>query len=415
MHEELMEQVVTQENATAAWLAVKRNAGAPGIDGMTTGQLRDHVRAHWETIRAKLLAGTYVPSPVRRVEIPKPNGGVRLLGIPTVLDRWIQQMLLQVLQAIFDPTFSAQSFGFRPGKSAHDAVRAAQNYIQAGKDWVVDMDITKFFDRVNHDILMNRIGQTIRDKRVLRLIGKYLRAGVMVEGVVQSSEEGTPQGGPLSPLLANIYLDALDRELEERGLAFSRYADDCNIYVSSQRAAERVLASLTDWIKKHLRLEVNASKSGTGRPWERKFLGFRINPQGQIEAAPQSVERFKMKVRELWRSCQSQTSEELRGTWRAYVRGWWGYYRLAEERRNVFGLEGWIRRHIRSCFWQRWHDWRGRLRKLRQLGLSGHLLKVAHSSKGAWRIAASPSLQTALSNAVLRRYGFWMPSDLASP
>jgi group II intron reverse transcriptase/maturase len=415
MHEELMEQVVTQENATAAWLAVKRNAGAPGIDGMTTGQLRDHVRAYWETIRAKLLAGTYGPSPVRRVEIPKPNGGVRLLGIPTVLDRWIQQMLLQVLQAIFDPTFSAQSFGFRPGKSAHDAVRAAQNYIQAGKDWVVDMDITKFFDRVNHDILMNRIGQTIRDKRVLRLIGKYLRAGVMVEGVVQSSEEGTPQGGPLSPLLANIYLDALDRELEERGLAFSRYADDCNIYVSSQRAAERVLASLTDWIKKHLRLEVNASKSGTGRPWERKFLGFRINPQGRIEAAPQSVERFKMKVRELWRSCQSQTSEELRGTWRAYVRGWWGYYRLAEERRNVFGLEGWIRRHIRSCFWQRWHDWRGRLRKLRQLGLSGHLLKVAHSSKGAWRIAGSPSLQTALSNAVLRRYGFWMPSDLASP
>ena len=415
MHEELMEQVVTQDNAPVAWRAVKRNGGAPGIDGMTTRQRRDHVRAHWETIRAKLLAGTYVPSPVRRVEIPKPNGGVRLLGIPTVLDRWIQQMLLQVLQAIFDPTFSAQSFGFRPGKRAHDAVCTARNYVQAGKNWVVDMDITQFFDRVNHDILMNRIGQTIRDKRVLRLMGKYLRAGVMVEGVVQSSEEGTPQGGPLSPLLANIYLDALDRELEQRGLAFSRYADDCNMYVSSQRAAERVLASVTDWIKKHLRLEVNASKSGTGRPWERKFLGFRINPQGQIEAAPQSVERFKMKVRELWRSCQSQTSEELRGTWRAYVRGWWGYYRLAEERRNVFGLEGWIRRHIRSCFWQRWHDWRGRLRKLRQLGLSGHLLKVAYSSKGAWRIAASPSLQTALSNAVLRRYGFWMPSDLASP
>jgi RNA-directed DNA polymerase len=415
MHEELMEQVVTQDNATVAWRAVKRNGGAPGIDGMTTRQLRDHVRAHWETIRAKLLAGTYVPSPVRRVEIPKPNGGVRLLGIPTVLDRWIQQMLLQVLQAIFDPTFSAQSFGFRPGKRAHDAVCTARNYVQAGKNWVVDMDITQFFDRVNHDILMNRIGQTIRDKRVLRLMGKYLRAGVMVEGVVQSSEEGTPQGGPLSPLLANIYLDALDRELEQRGLAFSRYADDCNMYVSSQRAAERVLASVTDWIKKHLRLEVNATKSGTGRPWERKFLGFRINPQGKIEAASQSVERFKMKVRELWRSCQSQTSDELRGTWRAYVRGWWGYYRLAEERRNVFGLEGWIRRHIRSCFWQRWHDWRGRLRKLRQLGLSGHLLKVAYSSKGAWRIAASPSLQTALSNAVLRRYGFWMPSDLASP
>ena len=415
MHEELMEQVVRQENATAAWLAVKRNGGAPGIDGMTTQQLRDHVRKHWETIRAKLLSGTYVPSPVRRVEIPKPNGGVRLLGIPTVLDRWIQQMLLQALQPIFDPTFSAHSFGFRPGKSAHDAVRAAQNYIQAGKDWVVDMDITKFFDRVNHDILMQRIGQTIRDKRVLRLIGKYLRAGVMIEGVVQSSEEGTPQGGPLSPLLANIYLDALDQELEGRGLAFSRYADDCNIYVSSQRAAERVLASITEWIKKHLRLEVNATKSGVGRAWERKFLGFRINPQGKIEAAPQSVERFKTKVRELWRSCQSQTSVELRDRWRAYVRGWWGYFRLAEERRNLFGLEGWIRRHIRSCFWQRWDNWRGRLRKLRSLGLSGRLLKVAHSSKGAWRIAASPSLQTALSNAVLRRYGFWMPSDLASP
>ena len=415
MHEELMEQVVMQENAATAWLAVKRNGGAAGIDGMRTQQLRDHVRKHWETIRAKLLSGTYVPSPVRRVEIPKPNGGIRLLGIPTVLDRWIQQMLLQALQPILDPTFSAHSFGFRPGKSAHDAVRAAQNYIQAGKDWVVDMDITKFFDRVNHDILMQRISQTIRDKRVLRLIGKYLRAGVMIEGVLQSSEEGTPQGGPLSPLLANIYLDALDRELERRGLAFSRYADDCNIYVSSQRAAERVLASTSEWIKKHLRLEVNATKSGVGRPWEGKFLGFRINPQGKIEAAPQSVERFKTKVRELWRSCQSQTSVELRDRWRAYVRGWWGYFRLAEERRNLFGLEGWIRRHIRSCFWQRWDNWRGRLRKLRSLGLSGRLLKVAHSSKGAWRIAASPSLQTALSNAVLRRHGFWMPSDLASP
>jgi group II intron reverse transcriptase/maturase len=415
MHEELMEQVVTQDNATAAWLAVQRNGGAPGIDGMTTQQLRDHIRGHWETIRTKLLAGTYVPSPVRRVEIPKPNGGIRLLGIPTVLDRWIQQMLLQVLQPLFDPTFSDHSFGFRPGRSAQDAVRAAQNYVQAGKDWVVDMDITQFFDRVNHDILMHRIGQRTRDKRVLRLIGKYLRAGVMIEGVVQSSQEGTPQGGPLSPLLANIYLDGLDRELEQRGLAFSRYADDCNIYVSSQRAAERVLASIIEWIKKHLRLEVNATKSGVGRPWERKFLGFRINAQGKIEAAPQSVERFKTKVRELWRSCQSQSSEELRDRWRAYVRGWWGYFQLAEERRNIFGLEGWIRRHIRACFWQRWDNWRGRLRKLRRLGLSGRLLKVTHSSRGAWRIAATPSLHRALNNAVLRRYGFWMPSDLASP
>jgi group II intron reverse transcriptase/maturase len=409
-----MEQVVNPDNATAAWRAVKSNAGAPGIDGMTTKELRDHVREHWETIGNKLLTGTYVPSPVRRVEIPKPNGGVRLLGIPTVQDRWIQQMLLQVLQPLFDPTFSEHSYGFRPNRSAHDAVRAAQTYVRAGKNWVVDMDITKFFDHVNHDILMHRIGQTIRDKRVLRLIGRYLRAGVMVQGVKQTSEEGTPQGGPLSPLLANIYLDALDRQLERRGLAFSRYADDCNVYVSSQRAAQRVLASLTDWIKKELRLEVNATKSGVGRPWERKFLGFRINPQGQIEAAPSSVEKYRNRVRELWRSCQSQSSEQLRDRWRAYVRGWWNYFQLAEQRRNLFGLEGWIRRHIRKCFWLRWHDWRGRQRRLRSLGLRGRQLKVAHSSKGAWRIAASPSLQTALNNAVLRRYGFTMPSDLAA-
>ena len=409
-----MERVVTQENATAAWQAVKRNQGAPGIDGMTTQQLRDHIRQHWESIRNKLLNGTYAPSPVRRVEIPKLNGGTRLLGIPTVLDRWIQQMLLQMLQPIFDPLFHANSHGFRPGRSAQDAVRAAQTYVQAGKNWVVDMDVTKFFDRVNHDILLARIGGTIRDKRVLRLIGRYLRAGVMTEGLVQASEEGTPQGGPLSPLLANIYLDELDQELERRGLAFSRYADDCNIYVSSQRSAQRVLTSITQWMAQHLRLEVNAAKSGVGRPWERKFLGFRINQQGKIEIAPTSMERFKAKVRELWRSCQSQTSETLRDNWCAYVRGWWGYFRLAEERRHIFGLEGWIRRHIRNCFWQRWHDWRGRLRHLRHLGLRGRLLKAAHSSRGSWRMARTTSLQTALSNAVLRRYGFVMPSDLAA-
>jgi group II intron reverse transcriptase/maturase len=414
MYENLMEAVVSPENATRAWKAVKRNQGAPGIDGMTTEQLRDHIRRHWETIRAKLLEGTYVPSPVRRKEIAKPDGGVRLLGIPTVLDRWIQQMLLQGLQPIFDPAFSDHSYGFRPGRSAHDAVKAAQTYAQSGKNWVVDMDITKFFDRVNHDLLMNRIGQTIRDKRMLRLIGRYLRAGVMIEGVVQESEEGTPQGGPLSPLLANLYLDALDQELERRGLTFSRYADDCNVYVGSRRAAERVLASLTTWIGKHLRLEVNATKSGVGRPWERKFLGFQINPEGKILVAPKSVTRFRNKVRELWRSCQGASSEELRNTWRAYVRGWWTYYGLAEDRRNVFGLEGWIRRHIRKCFWLRWHDWRGRKRALRRLGLRGRQLQVAHSSRGAWRIARSPSLQTALSNAVLRRYGFATPSDLAA-
>ena len=415
MYEELMEQIVRPENATVAWKAVQRNQGSPGIDEMTVEQLRDHVRQHWETIRTKLLAGTYAPSPVKRVEIPKPDGGIRLLGVPTVLDRWIQQMLLQVLQGIFDPTFSEHSHGFRPGRSAHGAVRAAQGYVQAGKDWVVDMDITKFFDRVNHDILMTRIGQAIRDKRVLRLIGRYLRSGVMIEGVVQATEEGTPQGGPLSPLLANIYLDALDQELERRGLAFSRYADDCNIYVGSRRAAERVLAGVTEWIQQHLRLEVNATKSGVGRPWERKFLGFRINPEGKIEIAPKGVARFKQKVREYWQSCQSLSSNELRDRWRAFVQGWWAYFHLAEERRNILGLEGWIRRHIRKCFWQRWHDWRGRRKKLEKLGLRGRKLDVAHSSKGAWRIAASPSLQQALNNATLRCLGFLVPSDLATP
>ena len=413
-YENLMEEVVTKENATAAWKAVKRNKGVPGVDRMTTGELGEHVRKHWEGISAKLLAGTYVPSPVLRVEIPKPNGGTRMLGIPTVLDRMIQQMLLQVLQPIFDPTFSEHSYGFRPGRSAHDAVRATQRYVKEGKEWVVDMDITKFFDHVNHDILMHRIAKRIRDKRVLRLTGAYLRAGVMVEGLLVRAEEGTPQGGPLSPLLANIYLDALDDELTKRGLAFCRYADDCNIYVGSQRAAERVLESVSQWVKRHLRLEVNATKSGTGRPWERKFLGFRINPKGQIEAAPASVERMKDKVREIWRSCQSLSSEELRDNWRAYIRGWWNYFQVAEDRRNIYDTEGWMRRHIRKCFWLRWHNVRGRLNALKRLGLRGRPLKVAHSSRGAWRLATTYALHKALNNTVLRQHGFLMPSDLAA-
>lgn len=414
MHETLMEQAVNRDNARAAWRAVKRNDGAAGIDGMTVKQLGSHLRQHWESIRAKLLAGTYVPSPVRRVAIPKPNGGQRLLGIPTVLDRLVQQLLLQVLQPIFDPTFSPHSYGFRPKRSAQDAVRAAREHVRAGKDWVVDIDISQFFDHVHHDILMHRIGQVVRDKRVLRLIGGYLRSGVMVAGVVVATEEGTPQGGPLSPLLANIYLDALDQELERRGLAFSRYADDCNIYVGSQRAAERVLASISAWIAERLRLEVNAAKSGVGRPWERKFLGFRIRRDHQIEAAPASVARFKTRARELWQSCQSRSSAELRNDWCAFVRGWWEYFRLAEDRCNIVRWEGWVRRHIRKCFWLRWHSPQGRQRRLRALGINGVRLKIAHSSKGAWRIAKSAPIQAALSNRLLHRYGFWLPSDFAA-
>jgi group II intron reverse transcriptase/maturase len=415
MYENLMEEAVEPENTRRALGAVKRNQGAPGIDRMKTGELEAHLQAHWEKIRAKLLAGTYVPSPVRRVEIPKPGGGMRKLGIPTVLDRFIQQLLLQAMTPIFEPGFSQHSYGFRPGRSAHEAVAAAKGYAGQGRDWVVDIDITKFFDHVNHDILMGRIGKLIRDKRVLHLIGKCLRRGAMVEGLVEASVEGTPQGGPLSPLLANIYLDALDKELEQRGHCFCRYADDCNIYVGSQAAAERTMVSIQGWIEKHLRLKVNAAKSGTGRVWERKFLGFRLNRELQIEVAAESLERFQAKVREMWRSCQSRTSNQLRDAWQRYVIGWWGYYRLAEARRPVFRLEGWIRRHIRKCFWLRWHSAAGRERKLRRLGLAGRMLKVAWSSRGAWHIARTGSLHAALSNAVLRRSGFPMPSDLAAP
>lgn len=409
-----MEQVVSPDNALRALEAVERNRGAAGIDGMRTTQLRGHLTQHWEKIRSKLLAGTWTPSPVRPVEIPKPNGGVRKLGIPTVMDRFIQQMVLQVMTPIFDPLFSEHSYGFRPGRGAPQAVKAAQRYAQEGKDWVVDIDITQFFDHVSHDILMGRIGPTIRDKRVLRLIGRYLRSGVLVEGVRVSSEEGTPQGGPLSPLLANIYLDALDRELERRGHCFSRYADDCNIYVRSEKAAERTFRTTKAWIEKHLRLQVNESKSGIGRGWERKFLGFRLTREKQIEVAPESLKKFQEKVRELWRSCQSRTSEQLRDAWKSYVRGWWGYFQLAECRRPVFQLEGWIRRHIRKCFWLRWHNKKGRAAALRRLGLRDRMLLVASSSRGAWHMARTGTLHTALSNAVLRRYGFVMPSDLAA-
>jgi RNA-directed DNA polymerase len=413
MYENLMEEVVSPENYGKALKAVVANKGAPGIDGMTTKELSEHLERHWPKIRTKLMTGTYVPSPVKRVEIPKPSGGKRMLGIPTVLDRFIQQLLLQAMTPIWEPQFSQHSYGFRPGRSAHDAVRAAQGYAREGKDWVVDLDITKFFDHVNWDILMGRIGKEIRDKRVLKLIGKYLRAGVMVDGVVVETEEGTPQGGPLSPILSNIYLDALDQELERRGHQFSRYADDCNIYVGSQAAGERVMESIQGWIEKHLRLQVNAAKSGVGRTWERKFLGFRLNREQQIEVAPESLEKFKTKVREKWRSCQSLTSNQLRDQWRQYIRGWWGYYRLAENRRLIFRLEGWIRRHIRKCFWLRWHEPAGRERRLRSLGLRGRMLKVAQSFRGAWHLAGTGSLQTALSNATLVRYGFFMPSDLA--
>lgn len=414
MYETMMEEAVADGNYQLALDAVKRNKGSAGIDRMTTAQLETHLKANWWILRDKLLKGTYVPSPVKRVEIPKPSGGTRTLGIPTVQDRFIQQLLLQALTPVFDPQFSEHSYGFRPGRSAQDAVRAAQQYAQEGKDWVVDFDITKFFDHVNHDILMGRMARAIRDKRVLHLIGKYLRRGAMVDGLVEASVEGTPQGGPLSPMLANIYLDALDKELERRGHRFCRYADDCNIYVSSQAAAERTLASIEDWIEKHLRLKVNAAKSGTGRVWERKFLGFRLDRKKRIGIAPESLERFKAKVREMWNGRRSRTSNQLRDEWSRYIRGWWGYFRLTEVLKPIRELEPWIRRHIRKCFWLRWHGRKGRLRSLRRLGLRGAALGVATSRRGAWGVAKQPELHRALSNATLRRHGFLLPSDLAA-
>jgi group II intron reverse transcriptase/maturase len=332
-----------------------------------------------------------------------------------VQERIVQQLLLLVLEPEFEPTFSESSHGFRRGRGERNAQAAVKRYAKEGKTWVVDMDITKFFEHVNHDILMTKIGQKIRDKRILRLVGSYPRAGmVMPDGVEErSNEEGTPQGGPLSPLLANIYLDELDKELEKRGHAFSRYADDCNIYVSSEATAKRVLEGMTRWIKKKLRLEVNAKKSGTGRPWERKFLGMILTTALLLSISPQSLSRFEDRVRQMWDARQPLTTTELRDQWKQYVTGWWGYYQHAEDHRPVYRKEGWIRRQIRKCHWQRWHTTRGRQRALRRPGLPESRVRVASSSLGAWRMAANPVMHEAMSNRKLRKYGYLMPSDLA--
>ena len=410
-----MEKAVSPTRWEQALGAVLRNHGAPGPDGMTVQQLEQHLRVHGETIRRRLLEGRYQPGAARRREIAKPDGGTRPLSIPNVQDRFVGQLLLGVLQPLFEPSFSAHSYGFRPDRSAHQAVEAARKYAKEGYTWVVDMDITQFFDHVNHDLLMSRLAQRVKDKRVLRLIGAFLRAGVvMPDGVLVRSEEGTPQGGPLSPLLANVYLDALDRELDKRGLRYVRYADDCNIYVRSEAAAQRVLAGLTQWIARHLRLQVNPTKSGTGRPWERKFLGFVILMTMLIGVAPKSLARFEDRTRQLWDARQSLTSEELRDQWRDYLRGWWAYYRLAEDRRPLFDTEPWIRRHIRKCFWLRWHKANGRHAALVGLGVPPERARrAAYSSGGAWRMARHPAMHEALSNQRLRQTQMLMPSDLA--
>jgi group II intron reverse transcriptase/maturase len=414
MQEAMMEATLGAANWEAALRAVERNAGAPGPDGMKARELREHLAKHGEGIKAKLLKGSFKPSAARRKEIPKPNGGIRPLSIPNVLDRFVQQLLLQAMQPLFEPTFSDSSHGFRPGRSAHGAIEAAQRQAREGRDWVVDMDITKFFDRVNHDILMTQVSRVLKDKRMLQLIGRFLRAGVILpDGCKVSSEEGTPQGGPLSPLLANIYLDQLDKELERRGLSHVRYADDCNIYVSSEHAAKRVLENISQWTSKHLRLQINAEKSGTGRVWERKFLGFILTVSLLIGASPQAIAKFKDQVRSKWDARQSVSSERLRDAWGNYQRGWWAYYGRVEERRSITDLSGWIRRHIRKCFWQRWHNARGRRAALTRLGIPPSLRDLAHCSRGAWCMGRHPVMQRALSNRVLKRHGFITPSDLA--
>ena len=410
-NETLLERILEDSNLKMALEAVTRNRGAPGVDGMTVKGLTPHLAKHWTKLRQKLYAGDYKPALVKGVVIPKADGGHRQLGIPTVQDRFIQQAVSQQLSLVFEPGFSQYSYGYRPGRGAHQAIRAVQGFVKAGKTWCVDIDISAFFDHVNHDILMRRISEQVRDKRVLKLIGRYLRAGRKQDGQVHKRLTGTPQGGPLSPLLANIYLDPLDKELERRGLSFSRYADDLMIFVNSERSALRVFNSICEWIEKQLKLKVNRDKSGTGRPWERKYLGFTIRQDGSdIDIAPASLSRYKQRVRELWRPNQSQTSQGLVKQWRRYLLGWWNYFGIAKV--TLRSLSAWTRRHMRKCFWLRWHSKAGRVNKLRRLGVTERQLRCVNYYAGAWRAARQPATHKAMSNQALRKYGLLTPNDL---
>lgn len=404
----LMEQVVERNNLLQALYRVERNKGAAGVDGMAIKSLRSFIVNNWTRIREELLNGNYQPLPVRRVEIPKPDGGIRLLGIPTVLDRLIQQALLQVLTPIFDPKFSPLSYGFRRGYSAHQAVKQAQNFISQGFRFVVDMDLEKFFDRVNHDILMSKLAKKIGDKRILKLIRRYLQAGIMVNGVCIASEEGTPQGGPLSPLLANIMLDDLDKELLKRGHRFVRYADDCNIYVKSRRAGERVLEGVKEFVEKRLKLKVNMEKSAVDRPWKRKFLGFSFtnNRVPRLRLASKTVKRFKDKVRELTSRSRSQSMENRIQSLNAYLQGWSGYFRLADTRSVFQSLDEWTRRRLRMCLLKQWKKPKTKRKNLISLGIqSDWAALISSSRKGHWRLANSPQINKALGIAYWQKQG----------
>ena len=406
--EQLMEEVCGRKNCQQALARVKSNKGSAGIDGMNVEQLPAYLKQHWPTIREQLLRGTYKPQPVKRVEIPKPDGGIRQLGIPTVLDRFIQQAVMQVLQGSWDQTFSAQSYGFRPGRSAHQAVSQAQQYIGDGYGWVVDLDLEKFFDRVNHDKLMAKLAQRISDKRMLKLIRTFLRAGVLEGGLVSPVDEGTPQGGPLSPLLSNIVLDELDRELERRGHRFVRYADDCNIYVRSQRAGERVMKSVSQFITKQLKLKVNEQKSAVSRPSKRKFLGFSFIWQRELRRriAPKAVARFKQRVRELTRRTRGVKVETMVAQLSRYLRGWRGYFGFCQTPWVLRSLESWLRRRLRAVVWKQWKRGRVRFAELCNRGVSKDLAaRTVGSAHGPWRLSNSPALNVALSNAYFASLG----------
>ncbi len=408
-NQRLMEVVVDRENWRAALQRVRANAGSPGIDGMTVDELPEYLRQHWLAIGEQLLNGTYKPQAVQRVEIEKQDGsGKRKLGIPTVLDRFIQQAVLQVLQRRWDPTFSEHSYGFRPGRSTRQAVSQAQQYLGEGYSWVVDLDLEKFFDRVNHDKLMGQVAQRISDRRMLKLIRAFLNAGVREGGLVSPTVEGTPQGGPLSPLLSNLVLDELDRELEARGHRFVRYADDCNIYVRSERAGQRVMESVKRFITSKLKLQVNESKSAVAKPQQRKFLGFSFTSGRELKRkiAPRAIVRFKERVREITLRAKGQSMRQTIEELAQYVRGWRGYFGFCETPWVLRHLDSWVRRRVRCAFWQQWKTGRKRFAELVQRGVRRRLAAdTAGAHCGPWHVSQSPALDQALSNAYLASIG----------
>src|SRR5215813_14218361 len=404
----LMEEICEPENLKAAFKQVKANKGSAGIDRMTVDQLGDYLKQHWPAIREQLLSGTYEPKPVRRVEIPKPDGGVRKLGIPTVLDRFIQQAVMQVLQRQWDPTFSNHSYGFRPGRSAHQAVAQAQQYIAEGYGWVVDLDLEKFFDRVHHDKLMGQIVKRVEDKRLRKLIRAFLNAGVMENGLVSPSVEGTPQGGPLSPLLSNLVLDELDRELERRRHCHVRFADDCNIYVRSEQAGRRVMESITQFITHKLKLKVNETKSAVARPQERKFLGFSFTagPEVKRVIAPKALDRFKRRIQEITRRAKGVSMETTMEELAPYMRGWRSYFGFCETLVVLQYLTRWVRLRLRAALWRQWKTARRRRAALIELGVPTRLAaNTAGSGHGPWYLARSKALSMGLSNAYFRSLG----------